>query len=126
MIFKLRTSKQTMEIFSELGNSIHLQPFALAKIAIALSVRDETALSKNDFNTDNEGIELNRQTITGEYDDLFKALIIGNERVPLQDEVYFPMYLKAHLDRGAKLLMAEYRYSKGKIYKQLLNLDKSV
>ena len=68
MIFKLRTSKQTMEIFSELGNSIHLQPFALAKIAIALSVRDETALSKNDFNTDNEGIELNRQTITGEYD----------------------------------------------------------
>ncbi len=115
-----------MEIFSELGNSIHLQPFALAKISIALSIREEAALEENDFKTDNEGLELNRQTITGEYDDLFKALIIGKEGIPLQDEAYFPLYLKAHLDRGAKLLMAEYRYSKGKIYKQLLNLDKSI
>jgi Domain of unknown function (DUF1832). len=126
MIFKLRTSKLTMEIFSELGNSIHLQPFALAKISIALSIRDESALSENDFKSDNDGLELNRQTITGEYDELFKALIIGREGIPLLDEVYFPLYLKAHLDRGAKLLMSEYRYSKGKIYKQLLNLDKSV
>ncbi len=126
MIFKLKTSKTTMEIFEEVGASVRLQPFALAKIAIALSIRDEKELSENDFKTNNDGLELNRQTITGEYDDVFKALIISRENKPLTDEEYFPLYLKAHLDRGAILLQAEYKYSGSKFYQHLVNLDKSL
>ena len=76
MIFKLRTSKETMEIFEEIGTSLHLQPYALCKIAIALSLR-KCEMDEQDFQTDNDGLELNRQTITGEYDELFKALIIS-------------------------------------------------
>lgn len=126
MIFKLKTSKTTMEIFEEVGASVRLQPFALAKIAIALSIRDEKELSENDFKTNNDGLELNRQTITGEYDDVFKALIISRENKPLTDEEYFPLYLKAHLDRGAILLQAEYKYSGSKFYQHFVNLDKSL
>ena len=76
MVFKLKTSKETMKIFEELSLSIKLQPFALAKLALALSIRDGEQLTQSDFMTDSEGLELNRQTITGEYDELFKALII--------------------------------------------------
>lgn len=126
MVFKLKTSKSTMVIFEELGASIRLQPFALAKLALALSIRDETQLNDEDFRTDSEGLELNRQTITGEYDDLFKALIIYHTKRSLEDEEYFPKYMKAHLDRGAGMLYNEYRYSGSRFYKHLVNLDESL
>lgn len=126
MIFKLKTSKNTMHVFEEIGGAIHLQPFALSKIAIALSIRDQNELNESDFATDNDGLELNRQTITGEYDELFKALIISKTKVVLSDEEYFPKYLKAHIDRGAKLLSAEYKYSGSKFYQHLANLDQGI
>lgn len=126
MVFKLKTSKETMEIFEKIGASIRLQPFVLAKIAIALSVRKDEELSTNDFTTNNDGLELNRQTITGEYDDLFKALIINHTKKLLTEEEYFPCYLKAHLDRGAKILYSEFKYSGSRFYQHLINLDKSL
>ncbi len=126
MVFKLKTSKNTMKIFNEIGASIHLQPFVLSKIAIALSIRAFEELGESDFSTDNDGLELNRQTITGEYDELFKALIISRNNVAISDDDYFPRYLKAHLDRGAKLMSAEYKYSGSKFYQHLANLDNSI
>jgi DNA sulfur modification protein DndE len=126
MVFKLRTSKETMRIFDEIGASLRLQPFVLSKIAIALSIRQDTQLEQADFTSNTEGLELNRQTITGEYDELFKALIINHTRKHLSDEEYFPLYMKAHLDRGAKLLYAEYKYSGSKFYTHLINLDNSI
>lgn len=126
MIFKLKTSKETMESFNEIGASLHLQPFALAKIAISLSIREKKTLIEEDFHTDTDGLELNRQTITGEYDELFKALIISDNGKFISDEEYFPKYLKAHLDRGAKLLLAEYKYSGSNFYNHLSHLDRSI
>lgn len=112
MIFKIRTSKRTMEIFEEIGASEHLQPFALSKLAISMSIKDNKKLSDSDFDTDNNGLELNRQTITGEYDELYKGLIEMHEKKHITDEEYFQKYLKAHLDRGAKLIYSEYKYEK--------------
>lgn len=121
MIYKLRTSRETMKIFEEIGISQGLQPFALSKIAIALSIRFGS-LSDKDFTTDNEGLELNRQTIFGEYEDLFKALLAMEKKASLSDEEFFPTLVKAHLDRGAKLLKNESRYGMH-FYSNLLNLD---
>lgn len=126
MVFKLKTAKETMNLFEEIGSAIHLQPFALCKLAIALSLRCSDLLSVEDLSTDNDGLELNRQTITGEYDDLFKALIISNHGKGLTDEQYFPKYLKAHIDRGAKILYSEYKYSNNKFYQHMLEIDKGV
>lgn len=126
MVFKLRTSKQTMLIFEELGNSLHLQPFALCKLAIALSLRNPKALVADDFNKNTDGLELNRQTITGEYDDIFKALIISHAGENLTDDIYFPKYLKAHIDRGAQYLNTEFKYSNGNFYQHLISLDKGI
>ena len=126
MVFKLKTSKETMSIFEEIGASIHLQPFALCKIALALSLKDSQRLDEDNFKTDGEGLELNRQTITGEYDDLFKALIISHAENSMTDEEYFPKYMKAHIDRGAKYLFSEFKYSNGNFYKHMIELDKGI
>lgn len=124
MVFKLKTSKKTMEIFEELGASIHLQPFVLCKLAIALSIREPNL--ELSFNSDSDGLELNRQTITAEYDDLFKVLIINKEKIAISDEEFFPKYLKAYIDAGAKLLISEYKYSNTNFYQHLVEIDKSL
>ena len=124
MVFKLRTSKDTQKVFSKVGTANGLQPFALAKIAIALSIR-QGPLKEQDFRTDNDGQELNRQTIFGEHDLLFKCLIICNENRAISDNEYFPRIVKAHLDRGARLLGGEARYSKN-LYLNLCQLDSNI
>ena len=75
MVFKIRTSKKTMNIFEEISASTNYQPFILSKLSISMSVKSRKPLAETDFKTDNFGLELNRQTITGEWDDLYKGLI---------------------------------------------------
>ena len=121
MTNKLHTSKDTQLIFNSLSQSLGLQPYILSKIAIALSIR-AGKLKPNDFESDNEGLELSRQTIFGDHDLLFKSLIIDCEKKAYIEEEYFPTLVKAHLDRGAKLLENEKKYSKD-FYNHMCNLD---
>ena len=111
MVFKIRTSKKTMLLFEEISASTNYAPFILSKLAISLSVKSGTPLSDDDFKTDNFGLELNRQTITGEWDELYKGLIEMFEGHHISDDDYFQKYLKAHLDRGARMLHSEFRYN---------------
>lgn len=125
MLFKIKTSKKTMDIFQKISASEQLQPFILAKLAIALSVHTGVPLSPSDFDKDTYGLELNRQTITGEFDLLFKTLIEKLERKHLEDDNYFRYYLKGHLDRGALMLQSEQKYS-GNFLTHLLDIDNSI
>lgn len=111
MIFKIRTSKKTMSLFEEITASTNYAPFILSKLSISMSLKSNKPLDEADFKTDNFGLELNRQTITGEYDALFKSMIEIFEGKHMNDDDYFQKYLKAHLDRGARLLYSEYKYS---------------
>ena len=126
MVFKLKTSKETMKIFEDLGVALHLQPFALCKLAIALSLRSKEPLDFDSLPSNTDGLELNRQTITGENDDLFKALIVSYAGHAIEEEEYFPKYLKAHIDRGARMLSSEYRYSNENFYLHLMNFEKGI
>ncbi len=112
MVFKIRTSKRTMQCFDEIAASENLQPFILSKLAISLSLKSNKPLEESDFKTDTMGLELNRQTITAEYDTLYKSLIELYEGHHINDDDYFQKYLKAHLDRGARMLYSEFKYSK--------------
>ena len=109
MIFKLKTSQKTQQIFAEIGKSTSLKPYTLVKHAIAWSLKEQGKITS--FSSDNEGLELNRQTITGEYDDYFKVLIEQAECRHLSNEEYFPKYIKAHIDRGAILLESHYKHA---------------
>lgn len=124
MTNKLHTSSQTQAIFTSLSQSLGLQPYILSKLAIALSIK-KGLLSDKDFQTDNDGLELNRQTIFGDHDLIFKALITNTEGRSLTEEEYFPSMVKAHLDRGAVLLENEKKYSRD-FYNHLCRLDSTL
>ena len=111
MVFKIRTSKKTMSIFEEIAASTNYAPFILSKLSISLSIKSELPLEEADFKTDTYGLELNRQTITAEWDDLYKCLIFMAENRHFEDDEYFQKYIKAHLDRGAKMLYGEFKYN---------------
>lgn len=125
MITKIKTSKRTMEIFRGIENGMQLQPFILAKLALAMSIKEDGELTADDLKTDTSGLELNRQTITSEYDIIFKCLIEMKEGRHLQDDEYIKVYVKAHLDRGARFLEREYKYS-GDFLTHLLKQDKGL
>ena len=125
MAFKLKTSKKAAEIFSRIESSEYLQCYTLVKLAIALSLRSEQPLKDSDFHTNTLGRELNRQTITGDADALYKCLMELHAQKHLTDEEFFPGYVKAHIDRGAILLDQEQRYS-GDFLSHLTELEKGI
>ena len=112
MVFKIKTSKKTMQLFEEMTASTNYAPFILSKLSISLSIKSGVALEDSDFKTDTYGLELNRQTITSEWDQLYKCLIEIEENRYIEDGEYFQKYIKAHLDRGAKMLHSEFKYNK--------------
>ncbi|ADK14523.1 DndE family protein [Clostridium ljungdahlii] len=120
MGFRLKTSKKTKEIFEEIGKSSNLKPFALSKIAVSLSLKDKTSIDDYE-NNDIDGLELQRSTVTGEFDAIFKALIEVNLNRNIDDDEYYPHYMKLHMDRGAELLLNRYKYSGGNLEKFLRN-----
>lgn len=120
MGFRLKTSKKTKEIFEEVGRSYNLKPFALSKIAVSLSLKSKEPID-NYGEKDANGLELQRSTVTGEYDAIFKALIEMNLGTNLSDDDYYPKYMKLHMDRGAELLYSDFRYSKNNLEKFINN-----
>jgi DNA sulfur modification protein DndE len=121
MGYRLKTSKKTKDIFDEMSSRTHLKPFALSKLAISLSIKSDEKINPDEY-TESNGIELNRQTITGQFDALYKCLIEEKEMKHLTDDEYFPLFMKAHLDRGANLLLNRYNYSGGNLEKFILSL----
>ena len=119
MIFRLKTSKKTQEIFEELERRTNFKPYTLVKHAIAWSVAEKTSVA--DYKSDSNGLDLNRQTITGDNEEYFKAMIELVEGRYLEDEEFFPKYVKSHIDRGSKLLMDMSNHAgSGEIYIQLV------
>ena len=108
MIFRLKTSKQTQEIFEELERRTNFKPYTLVKHAIAWSVAEKTSVK--DFKSDSNGLDLNRQTITGDIEGRF-----------LGEDEFFPKYVKAHIDRGSKLLLDMYNHA-GSVDKYILHV----
>ena len=124
MAFKLRTAKNSEEIFNRIEASENMPWYTLVKLAMALSIR-KGVLDENDLKTNAFGRELNRQTITGDADALYKCLIELTEGRHLSDEEFFPLYVKAHIDRGAKMLEQEQRYGSNFLL-HLSDLEKGI
>ncbi|MDW8801464.1 DndE family protein [Clostridium sp. A1-XYC3] len=120
MGFRLKTSKKTKDIFDEIGGSSNLKPFALCKIAISLSLQENGDI--DEFKSDNNGMELQRATVTGDLDALYKCLMESYAEKHLSDDEYFPNHTKKHIDRGAKLLASNYEYAGGNLEKFLNKL----
>ena len=117
MIFRLKTSKKTQEIFQELEGRTNYKPYTLVKHAIAWSLNENTPVEK--YESDSDGLDLNRQTITGDNETYFKVLIEQVEGRHLTEEEFFPKYVKAHIDRGSELLLDMFNHA-GSVDKYIL------
>lgn len=127
MGFRLKTSKKTMENFEYLESRMKLQPFALSKISIILSIKAEESIERVE-DEDQKGLDLNRQTIMGDYDELFRCLIEQDLNRSINDDEYFPIYSKKHLDRGSEILKNKYDYygNYEKLFKSILEGEVSI
>jgi DNA sulfur modification protein DndE len=110
MNFRLRTSRLTGDTLKSLQASTGLTPNIIARIAVALSLRNRDPVVVREH-VDTGGLEFHRDTLTGDFDYVFKALIAQHTKRAISDEEYFPGLFKAHLERGVKLLYDEYQYA---------------
>ncbi|GIP52568.1 DndE family protein [Paenibacillus vini] len=111
MNFTLKTSKYAKEILLQLQASTGITPNILIRYAVVLSLRNNNSGVEIDPITKDfsDGLVLNRSTVTGEYDYVFRALITQAAGRELSDEEYFPGFFNAHLERGIRTLAAEYK-----------------
>lgn len=119
MNFRLKTSKYVADTLKQLQAATNLKPNVLARLGVGLSLRISSPLSEEV--TDSQGLEFNRNTLTGEHDYIYKALIAQYSQRQISDEEYFPDLFNAHLERGIRLLYNEYKHA-GNYEKLITNL----
>lgn len=105
---KVKLSKDTSEKLIMLTSRLGFKSrFVICRLAIGRSLREGKSVRSYQI-SDNDGIEFNRSTLTGDGDLLFKALIVQLEQKRMTDEEYFSSYLRKHIERGVDLLHGEY------------------
>ena len=107
--FKWEARQMILRRLLQTQKKMNYELITLVKHAIAWSLKE--GLSVENFHSDSNGLELNRQTITGEYDTYFKVLVEQAAGRHLSEEEYFPKYLKAHIDHGARILRSKYKHA---------------
>lgn len=119
MNFRLKTSKYTAEKLKQLQSATGLAPNILARIAVGLALTHPEPATGHvpDFN----GLDFNRSTLTGEADDIFKALITQHYGQEISEEEYFPNLFNSYLERGIRMLVNEYQHA-GNYEKLIINL----
>ena len=97
---RIRLSKNATNRLSLLKGKTGITPNILCRVGFCLSLRDPIVPRAENY--DEEGQEINRYTLTGEWDKFFVALL--KERL-LQDgldlNIDFFSQLRAHMNRGA-------------------------
>lgn len=96
---RVRISTSATIRLKQLQIRTRLTPNILSRIAICYSLNDPSIPNPKDY--DERGMEMNRFTLTGDWDSLFIALV--TERCiqdGLDPEKDLPDQLRAHLNRG--------------------------
>ena len=107
MSTKLKLSKQSSSLLEHLSIKLGLRRNVVCRLAIGKSLSVRTSLALFELR-DNLGYEFNRYTLTGDMDNVFKALIIQHEGKKISDNQYFSNYLRKHIERGVSLLNSDY------------------
>ena len=83
-----------------------ITPNLAARFSLCLSLKDPSVPNSEEF--DEKGAEISPSVLFGEYEDVFRALIIQRlkeDKLPLDSQMLNKM-LKAHLNRGTIALFA--------------------
>jgi DNA sulfur modification protein DndE len=107
---RLRISEEVSNRLSILKGRTGLTPNILCRIGFCLSLNDPTVPNPDDYPADTEK-EIDRHTLTGQWDRLFVALIkerCHQDGLHLSDEELAAQF-RAHVNRGVLLLYKQVR-----------------
>jgi DNA sulfur modification protein DndE len=107
---RLRISEEVSNRLSILKGRTGLTPNILCRIGFCLSLNDPTVPNPDDYPADTEK-EIDRHTLTGQWDRLFVALIkerCYQDGLHLSDEELAAQF-RAHVNRGVLLLYKQVR-----------------
>ena len=109
---RLTTSLEIEKKIIELQKLLKLSTKAsVMRIAIGLSLKSKVdpRIDYSENDNDHGGATYQRVTITGEYDELYKALMIEQINEIMEDKDIFPELYNSHISRGVDLLYDEYQ-----------------
>jgi len=107
MSSRLKISKKASEQLDHISNRLDLRRNIICRLAMGRSLAEKGSV-KSIRPKDSAGYEFNRYTLTGEYDDIFKALVKQHEK-KMDDREYISTFLRNHIERGIQLLYIEYQ-----------------
>lgn len=105
---KLKLSKESSSKLDSLSQKLNLRRNIVCRLAIGRSLVDDSSVVEIGP-SDNTGFEFNRYTLTGEHDNIYKLLIVQHEGKRIDDDSYFSIYLRNHIERGIEMLYDEYQ-----------------
>lgn len=109
---RLTTSLEIEKKIIELQRLLKLSTKAsVMRIAFGLSLKSKTdpRIEYPESKNDHGGATYQRITITGEYDELYRALMIDHIKKEVEDKEIFPELLNSHITRGVNVLYDEYQ-----------------
>src|SRR6056297_610532 len=112
MNYRLKTSKNAQLIMQEIKDRTGITPNILSRYAISLAAISDEPIDK-DY-TDQLGQEFNRNILLGDFDKVCKLIIETKENKHLEDEEYFPEYVKAYIEEGVKIMYGNFILTKNK------------
>lgn len=108
MATRIKISNNASERLECLSRKLDLRRNIVCRLAIGRSLKHNEPLNKYKLR-DSNGFEFNRYTITGEYDTIYKALVIQYKGEKINDREYFLTYIRKHIERGVQILFNEYQ-----------------
>lgn len=109
---RLTTSLEVEQKIIELQKLMKLSTKAsVMRIAIGLSLRSKTdpRIEYPEKENDHGGATYQRITITGDYDELYRALLIEQIGQEVKEIDLFPELFNSHISRGVNVLYDEYQ-----------------
>ena len=103
---RLKMSSRSQQLLALIKRKTGLTPNISGRFAICLSLKDPSIPNPEEF--DENGSEIQPHVLFGEYEDIFKALILQRlkkDNLPLDSQTLNKM-LKAHFNRGSIALFA--------------------
>lgn len=107
MSTRLKLSKEKSAHLDSLSIKLGLRRNIICRLAIGRSLVEKESVKEFEHE-DSLGYELNRTTVAGNHDALFRALITQHEGRKLNDFEFFSQFLRNHIERGVELLVEEY------------------
>ncbi len=105
---KLKISEEASKQLKFLSNKLDLRRNIICRIAVSESLTIPSSISSFEP-SDSQGLEFNRYTLTGDQDLIFKSLIVQHEKKKIDEDEFFSVYFRKHIERGLNSLHDKYQ-----------------